>query len=40
MKTDTELNAFLNIIKDLSRQNENDINHNKKITNNITNKYF
>lgn len=40
MKTDTELNAFLNIIKDISKQNEKDINHDKKLTNNLTNKYF
>lgn len=30
MKVDTELNAYLHMIKDLSRQNEKDINHDNQ----------
>lgn len=40
MKKDTELNAYLHMIKDISRQNENDINHNnQKVKDNLTKKY-
>ena len=39
MKKDTELNAYLHMIKDISKQNEKDINHDKKLTNNLTKKY-
>lgn len=41
MKVDTELNAYLHMIKDISKQNEIDINKdNIKVKNNLTKNYY
>ena len=41
MKKDMELNAFIHMIKDISRQNEKDINHdNQKLKDNLIKNYY